>query len=103
MIQNRLIEFLVYIVSYFIVFEFLIYIVFYFRGAFCKRSDGLLFNSTGVLTSFGVLTKVISIGKFMLSSNKYFFNCYLAAPRPTLGHCRRGSLTNLMLITALDP
>ena len=86
MIQNRLIEFLVYIVSYFIVFEFLVYIVFYFRGAFCKRSDGLLFNSTGVLTSFGVLTKVISIGKFMLSSNKYFFNCCLAAPRPTLGH-----------------
>ena len=29
-----------------------------------------------------------------------FFYCYLAAPRPTLGHCRGGSLTNLMLITA---
>ena len=29
-----------------------------------------------------------------------FFNCYLAVPRPTLGHCRGGSLTNPMLITA---
>ena len=31
-----------------------------------------------------------------------FFNCYLAAPRPTLGHCRGGSLTNQMLITVFD-
>ena len=30
-----------------------------------------------------------------------FFNCYLAAPRPTLNHCRWGSLTNPMLITRL--
>ena len=29
-----------------------------------------------------------------------FFNCYLAAPRPTLGHSQGGSLTNPMLITA---
>ena len=28
------------------------------------------------------------------------FNCYLAATRPTLGHCWGGSLTNKMLITA---
>ena len=32
-----------------------------------------------------------------------FFNCNLAAPHPTLGHCRGGSLTNLVLITALVP
>ena len=29
-----------------------------------------------------------------------FFNCYLAAPRPTLGHYRGDSLTHLMLINA---
>ena len=28
-----------------------------------------------------------------------FSNCYLAVPWPTLGHCRGGSLTNLMLIS----
>ena len=30
----------------------------------------------------------------------FFFNCYLAAPRPTLGHYRGDSLTHPMLITA---
>ena len=30
----------------------------------------------------------------------FFFNCYLAAPRPTLGHYQGGSLTHPMLITA---
>ena len=30
-----------------------------------------------------------------------FFNCYLAAPRLTLGHSQEDSLTNPMLITAL--
>ena len=30
----------------------------------------------------------------------FFFNCYLAAPRPTLGNPQDGSLTNPMLITA---
>ena len=29
----------------------------------------------------------------------FFLNCYLAAPRPTLGHFRGDSLTHLMLIT----
>ena len=29
----------------------------------------------------------------------FFFNCYLAVPRPTLGHSQGDSLTNLMLIT----
>ena len=29
----------------------------------------------------------------------FFFNCYLAAPWPTLGHYRGDSLTHLMLIT----
>ena len=32
--------------------------------------------------------------------NMFLFNCYLAVPRPTLGHSQRDSLTNLMLITA---
>ena len=34
------------------------------------------------------------------SGAEIFFNCYLAAPRPTLGHYRRENLTNSMLITA---
>ena len=29
-----------------------------------------------------------------------FFNCYLAAPLPTLGHSQGDSITNPMLITA---
>ena len=33
--------------------------------------------------------------------NIFFFTSYLAAPRPTLGHYRGGSLTKLMLITPL--
>ena len=33
----------------------------------------------------------------------FFFNCYLAAPRPTLDHYRGGSLTHPMLITAFLP
>ena len=32
---------------------------------------------------------------------KKFFNCYLAAPRLTLGHSQGDSLTNPMLITAI--
>ena len=28
----------------------------------------------------------------------FFFNCFLAAPRPTLGHYREGSLTHAMHI-----
>ena len=31
----------------------------------------------------------------------HIFNCYLAAPRPTLGHYWGGSLTHLMLITCV--
>ena len=31
----------------------------------------------------------------------FFFNCYLAAPRPTLGHYRGGSLTHPILITSV--
>ena len=33
---------------------------------------------------------------------KDFLNGYLAALQPTLSHCRGGSITNPMLITALD-
>ena len=34
------------------------------------------------------------------SINFFFFNCFLAVPRPTLGHSQGDSLTNPMLITA---
>ena len=32
--------------------------------------------------------------------HELFSICYLATPRPALGHCKEGSLTHLMLITA---
>ena len=38
---------------------------------------------------------------YYLDTLKGFFNCYLAAPRPTLGHYRGGSLTHPMLITCV--
>ena len=40
------------------------------------------------------------IGSFCAISIFYFFNCYLAVPRPTLDHSQGDSLTNPMLITA---
>ena len=42
------------------------------------------------------LSKLINLwfsDKF--GGNRSFFNCYLAAPLPTLGHCRGGNLINL--------
>ena len=39
------------------------------------------------------------LGKVSYVCNS-FFNFFLAAPRPTLGHCRGDSLTHPMLITA---
>ena len=36
-----------------------------------------------------------------LHSHWIFFNCYLAAPWPTLGHYWGGSLTHLMVITCI--
>ena len=38
---------------------------------FCKLYDEQSFDSNGMTPSFGVLTKVISIGRLMLSNNKF--------------------------------
>ena len=35
-------------------------------------------------------------------TDEYFFYLLLGCPRPNLGHCQGGSLTNPMLITAFD-
>ena len=40
-------------------------------------------------------------GRFPFFSTCCFFNCYLVAPWPALGHYRGDSLTHLMLITAV--
>ena len=40
------------------------------------------------------LQNVVEVTRFI-----FFFNCNLTAPRPTLGHSQRDSLTNPMLIT----
>ena len=67
MVQSSLMEFLVYIVFYFSDMRLI-------RGGevcvFCKCSDGLLLNSDRVLTYFGMLAKLISIGRLMLSNTK---------------------------------
>ena len=39
---------------------------------------------------------------FKCISKTCFFICYLAAPQPTLYHCRGGSLINLILIIEFD-
>ena len=39
---------------------------------------------------------------FDCTEKGFFFNCYLAAPLPTLGHSQGDSLTNPMLITAFE-
>ena len=54
-----------------------------------------------LLTSNNDLSIGVQLNLY-LHGKKYFFNCCLAAPRPTLGHCRGGSLTDPMLITAFD-
>ena len=43
---------------------------------------------------------LLSCGDVFVVHVFFFFNCYLAAPRPTLGHYRGDSLTHPMLITA---
>ena len=52
-----------------------------------------------------VLTKIdwLEYNYYSISGpvdSSVFFNYYLAAPRPTLGHYRGGSFTHPMLITA---
>ena len=47
-----------------------------------------------------VLNLKKEMAKLKLMSFFFFFNCYLAAPRPTLGHYRGDSLTHPILITA---
>lgn len=39
---------------------------------------------------------------FYFSFNLFILICYLAAPQPTLYHCRGGSLINLILIIEFD-
>ena len=48
------------------------------------------------------LVPVSKENHFWIFSNQFliFFNCYLAAQRPTLGHCRGDSLNHPMLLTA---
>ena len=63
-------------------------------------------ESNGCALNSSYTNKNIWIGKSVLvkvcNKGHIFFNCQLAAPRPTLGHCRGGSLINPMLITAFD-
>ena len=62
-------------------------------------------TSLSVLNLFSIIL-FKSIYQYVISQNWtlfkiiIFFNCYLAAPRPTLGRCQGDSLTNPMLIIA---
>ena len=62
-------------------------------------------TSLSVLSLFSIIL-FKSIYQYVISQNWtlfriiIFFNCYLVAPRPTLGHCQGDSLTNPMLIIA---
>ena len=58
-----------------------------------------LSTSTGLfLPIFNLFSNCLGIAPTKPTTND-FFNCYLAAPRPTLGHYLGGSLTYPMLIT----
>lgn len=43
------------------------------------------------------------LGSVIDTSAFCFFNCYLDAPQPTLGHCQGGSLIHPMFIIAFLP
>ena len=43
---------------------------------------------------------IIMIESSFLDKPCYFFNCYFANPRPSLGYCQRGSLNSPILFTA---
>ena len=43
---------------------------------------------------------IISVVYMVFFIYLFFFTCYLAVPRPALGHSQGDSLTNLMFITA---
>ena len=60
----------------------------------CKKAKCY---TTTTLVTYITLTHVTQYISYIYI---YIFNCYLAAPRPTLGHSRGDSLTNPMLITA---
>ena len=83
MVQSRLMEFLVHIVFYFSDMRLT-------RGGevcvFYKCSDELLLNSDRVLTFFGMLAKLISIGRLMLCNNKLM--------QLAVSFCSMASITN---------
>ena len=54
----------------------------------------------GIFSTDKATNKQIKEYKRSLQEFFFFFNCYLADPRPTLGHSQGDSLTNPMLIAA---
>ena len=61
----------------------------------------LYFSAVMELRVHGYKIKKILIGLIqnMRNTGRFFLNCYLTAPRPTLDHSQGNSFTNLMLIT----
>ena len=63
--------------------------------SFCANSKRCLMLTGYLNGPAGILDVAHPRGRFF-----FFFNYYLAAPRPTSGHYRGDSLTHPMLITA---
>ena len=76
----------------------------------CTKTQYSFFilNFRGIVERVGVWEVLVNgVGKLLKYFNmwvklfvEFFFNCYLAAPRPTLGHYQGDSLNHSMLITA---
>ena len=72
----------------------------HFLGFKYKYKNEYLSRSCSMWFCNHILQNIVNV--LVCSSDFFnFFNCYLAAPRPTLVHYRGGSLTHAMLITAL--
>ena len=66
---------------------------------FHQLQNDLIQKKTDTLKKYVVISQRVNV----ISPTSDFFNCYLAAQRPTLGHYLGGSLTHPMLITAILP
>ena len=75
-------------------------IVDYYSTAMNVSIVGVLF-SIELSLIFRLISRSFKVMNISIGTYYFFFNCYLAAPRPTLGHYRGDSFTHRMLTTAV--